>query len=605
MAVARQLLSPLGAALALCAAALFVGDGSDSGTLPWIGGAAVAVAVALAATREVPQRLVALLPLGALTVWCAASIAWSIEPDRTWEYANRTAVYLVFALVGAYIAGRTGELALGLAALLGAVCVWALAAKVFPALYDDYGRIARLRAPVDYWNALALLGDIALPLGLWLAGRKRAAGTLLVYGWLVAIALTYSRGGVVVAVVIVAAWIALSGAWIAAMTTLVAAGIPAAAAIGAALWLPGVTSNAQLHSTRADDGLIFGGVLLGGALVAALLARIPDPDPTRELRAAAATLVSVIAVVALIFAAVHAEEWWDEFTSPTTPGLSSGPGRFVEAGSNYRWAWWQQAWQAFEENRVAGTGAGSFRFTNLRYRDTSLDAATEPHNLPLQFLTETGAVGAALFGAAALALVVFTRRRSDAELALSLALPAYLLHGLVDFDWDFLAVTAPVFLVAGALAVRAGPERRPFSFPAALAASGVGLAVLASLFTVWLGNHYANEAALASSPAHAITLAKRARSLNPLSVDPIFTQAVAEQRLRRLTRARNLLLRATLVQPRNAETWYRLGAFDLQLRCPREALDAFEIFYQLNPQDRGVAEKDKALNLVNAGGATC
>ena len=58
-------------------------------------------------------------------------------------------------------------------ALLGAVCVWSLAGKVLPWLYEDYGRIARLRGPVGYWNALALLGDIALPIGLCLATRLR------------------------------------------------------------------------------------------------------------------------------------------------------------------------------------------------------------------------------------------------------------------------------------------------------------------------------------------------------------------------------------------------------------------------------------------------
>ena len=31
----------------------------------------------------------------ALWIW---SIAWSIEPDRSWDYANRAFVYLAFAL---------------------------------------------------------------------------------------------------------------------------------------------------------------------------------------------------------------------------------------------------------------------------------------------------------------------------------------------------------------------------------------------------------------------------------------------------------------------------------------------------------------------------
>src|SRR4029077_15497335 len=78
---------------------------------------------------------------------------------------------------------------------------------VVPPLYDDYGRVARLRGPVGLWNQLALLGDFALALALW---HKRRAGTLLAYGWLVALALTYSRGGLVTAVFVVAAWFVLS-----------------------------------------------------------------------------------------------------------------------------------------------------------------------------------------------------------------------------------------------------------------------------------------------------------------------------------------------------------------------------------------------------------
>src|SRR5437899_2057596 len=83
------------------------------------------------------------------------------------------------------LAGRTRELALGLCALLGLVAAWALATKVLPLLYD-YGPpgATRLRAPVGLWNQLALLGAVALPLALWL---RRTAGTLLAYGWLVAL----------------------------------------------------------------------------------------------------------------------------------------------------------------------------------------------------------------------------------------------------------------------------------------------------------------------------------------------------------------------------------------------------------------------------------
>src|SRR5438105_7926103 len=172
MRAARELWSPLGAALALTAAVLFFGGSSGNSTLPWVGGAAIVLAAAFVAAWGLPVGAATLLPLVGFAFWCAVSVAWSIEPDRTWDYANRTGVYVAFAIVGMFVAGRTRELALGFAALLGAVCVWALAGKVFPWLHEDYGRITRLRGPVGYWNALALLGDLALPLGLWLATRR-------------------------------------------------------------------------------------------------------------------------------------------------------------------------------------------------------------------------------------------------------------------------------------------------------------------------------------------------------------------------------------------------------------------------------------------------
>ena len=611
MRAARELWSPLGAALALTAAVCFF----DSRTLPWTAAAAVLLAALFVATRGLPPGWVLLLPLAALAVWCALSVAWSIEPDRSWDYANRTFVYLAFALVGVHLAGRTRELAVGLAAVLGAVCVWSLAGKALPWLYEDYGRIARLRGPIGYWNALALLGDIALPLGLWLATRRRIPGTLLVYGWAVAIALTYSRGGVIVALLVVGAWLALSGFWLQGIATLVSAGLPAAAVIGLAFSLSGVTSDGASHSMRVHDGLMFGAALLAGAAVAAALSRIPPPEPTVAVRRMAIVFVIVVAAAASLAGGLHARTWWDQFTAPPTAELTNGTSRLGEAGSNHRWVWWKEAWRGFEQHKLAGTGAGSFEFTNLRYRTTSVDIATEPHDLPVQFLSETGVVGLGLFLLAGLALVFgVRRRRTDPEIALALILPAYLLHGLLDIDWDFAAVSGPVFLVAGALAAR--PITKPrASYSTGLVASGVAVLALSSFFAVWLGNRWTGQAeeALGSNPAHAIVLAKRARSVQPLSVEPLFAQAFAEEELalgkvkkQHLGKTLGLLRKATELQPENKQTWYALGFFNLEVRhCPQAALPELDRFTALDRQDPGNAEYARALKQVNSGKAVC
>src|SRR5665213_1041498 len=152
------------AAVGVCFSALVFSGGFADAPLVWIGGLALLAAAALAAASllgafAVPgfgAAPVALLGgLAGLAVWAAASTLWSVSPDRSWTYANRTLVYAGFALLGFLLSAlvpRLGAVAEVAAALLAAVLGWALLAKCVPALYSDYGRVARLRAPVAYWN---------------------------------------------------------------------------------------------------------------------------------------------------------------------------------------------------------------------------------------------------------------------------------------------------------------------------------------------------------------------------------------------------------------------------------------------------------------------
>ena len=617
MRLARELRSPLAPALALTGAALFFGGGPQDSNLPWLGSAAVLLALALLATRGPPRGLLALVPLGLLALWCASSVAWSVEPDRSWSYANRAFVYAAFALVGALLAVEPRRLFYGVSGLLGAVCAWSLLGKAIPWFYEDYGRIARLRGPVGYWNSLALLGDIALPLGLCLATRKRIPGTLLVFGWLVAIGLTYSRGGVAVAAVVVVAWIVLSGAWIDAVATLLAAGLPAAGVLAVAFSLPALTRDGEPHAARLRDGLVFCAVLLADAALAAALARFPPPvHVARGLRRAFVALLAVACVGALVVGGLHAQRWWHSFTSTSGTELPNTPARLTEAGSNFRWAWWQEAWRGFEQNPLKGTGAGTFQLTDERYRTSNLGEPMEPHDLPLQFLTETGVVGLALLGLSMLWLLVAGRRRPGPQLALALALPAYLLHGLIDIDWDFAAVSAPVFLIAGALAVRPSTRRRISAFTV-LSLSGIAVALVSSLFAIWLGNRWTNEAGLTSSPAKALQLIQRARSVDPLSIQPLITGALAETTAAEPLRSRSarkrdyavalgLLEKATELQPLNAQGWYELGYFNLIFRrCPRHALPDLNRATVLDGKNAENVWYAQALKEVNTGLYKC
>src|SRR4051812_31720805 len=126
--------APLVVALGLVAAAAFLGGGASTRSLPWIGGAGGVGAAGRAPARGLPAGWRAVVPLAALGLWCGLSVAWSNLPDRSWDYANRTLVYAALAVLGLFLRERTRELALGLAAVLGAIAAFALAAKAVPAL---------------------------------------------------------------------------------------------------------------------------------------------------------------------------------------------------------------------------------------------------------------------------------------------------------------------------------------------------------------------------------------------------------------------------------------------------------------------------------------
>src|ERR1700751_1143291 len=102
------------AAGALSFAAFFLARGTELGPLVWIGGfALLAAAFATLGARTLPALTVAFLALlGALAAWCGFTTLWSVSPDTSWQYTNRTIVYVAFALLGA-LAGaylpRPGE----------------------------------------------------------------------------------------------------------------------------------------------------------------------------------------------------------------------------------------------------------------------------------------------------------------------------------------------------------------------------------------------------------------------------------------------------------------------------------------------------------------
>ena len=612
------------AAAALVFATLFFGGGSSDDRLFWLGGAALVVAglvgaAALTGLLRLPRLdragLALLVALTLLACWAGASLSWSIVPDRSWQEFDRAIVYLAFAVLGVLLgalAPRAPRVAAGaFAVLLGAVLGWALLGKVFPGLYvpPAGSGVARLRNPIGYWNALALLGDAALPLALWIAAPRRrphavrAAGVLLFYLAFVAVLLTYSRTGVVVGALVVAAWLLLA---LDRLESLAATAIASAPGLGVAVFAftrEGLR-HFEPHSARVHDGAWFGFVLVAGALlVAATAVTASRAEAGRPLggerrraleRRAALALVAAaaVAVAGLAFRAGGPSAWWSEFTHPVEVGV--GPNRLESVGST-RWTWWTEAWRLFEKKPLLGEGAGAFEVARRPIRHNPL-TVTEPHSTPLQFLSELGIVGFLLAGAAALATAfaaVAAMRRAGAvdrvpALALALGLGAYGVHALVDYDWEFVAVTGPALLVAGLLAASGRPVLAPRR---RLAPAGVAvvvvLAALYSLGAPWLASRRVDQSYAALDRNEVATAAAKARSahrLNPFSPEPWWALAAAAQLAGDDPDALRDYEKAAVLQPQNSDTWYSLGQYEFDTGRFAKACYALDLAYRLDPR---------------------
>ena len=599
------------AAAAFCA--LFFSGGFADGPLTWIGALVLGLAAVMAAAaafgvtpapaldRAVVTFVACLL---GLAVWMGVTTTWSLSPDLTWGYTNRMLVYAAFALVGVQLAAilprPAVQVARAAAVLLALVLGWALLAKCVPALYGDYGRVARLRAPVGYWNELALLADVAVPVGLWIAAPRRraagvrAAGVVLLYAAVVTVLLTYSRFGVALAVAAAAAWVVLERDRVESLVASAVAAVAGAAAFGVALALDGITKDGQSHATRVHDGRLFGLALLGlGAAafaVALALARAETRRPLSDARRARveriAVIVALVAVLAGVAAsAAFAGRLWHEFTNPVSSQISSTPGRVTSLNSSNRWRWWTEEWSAFTGHPLGGTGAGTFQLTDLRLRASPL-TTEEPHNTPLQLLGETGIVGFLLYvGAAVAAAVGIVRARRGATgaeraavTALAVALAAFLVHTVVDMDWNYVATVGPLLLVAGALVGRPAAEPARARHP--LVATGAVLVAVACVYSLaapWLS---------ARTLANATTIAdfKRAHTYNPLSTFVLSDWAALEDASGNVRRAAELYRQEVALEPQNGSTWWDLGSFYWEHGASALAYHAFANAYKYDSQ---------------------
>jgi tetratricopeptide (TPR) repeat protein len=302
----------------------------------------------------------------------------------------------------------------------------------------------------------------------------------------------------------------------------------------------------------------------------------------------------------------------EEFSQPE---CTNEPSRLGSLCTNSRLQWWGEAADVWRDHPLVGAGAGTFEIARTRYRDDAT-AVAEPHSVPLEVLAGGGLVGLAFLVGLGVAVGVGSARAfgrlQPAERAAAAGLVAFpaawTIHALVDYDIDFVAVSGPVLVATGALLAAGRPPRERVGWPTVAGAVVAALAILGSLGSPSLaarGVERAYELLDEGNVERAAELARRAEGLDPLSVQPVWARARAAARAGDEKAAHDFYVQATELQPENADTWYALGLFRLDvLRDACGGYQALNHAYTLDPKSRRWLRGgplDVARDAVNAG----
>jgi tetratricopeptide (TPR) repeat protein len=581
--------------------------------------------VALPRGRQPPRAVrIASLALAAYAGWSYLSILWADQKGDAWDGANRTALYAVlFSLLALWpLKGRAAALIAGgfslVVAAIGLVVLLGAAGAADPSDYFIDGRFAE---PAGYANANAALWSTAFWPCVVLGSRREAAPALrgLLVGAAVLLGglalMGQSRGWLFALPVVVIVFVVVTPRRVRTSLTLLLAASGVALTVPAVLDVYDETGAALARSVEAAAQAILLAAVIAGA--AAALVALPDRQ-LRISRVGGRRIAAALAAAALLAGcagtAVYVAERgspftdvahaWNQFKTKGTPhGRASRLGRL---GSN-RYDFWRVAWERFTHAPVAGIGADNYQEAYLVH-GKSAESPLYPHSVELRALSQTGLIGALMLLAAVVAALVAAGRAirhhpgwGAAAAASGVGAFAYwLVHGSVDWLWEFPALGGAAFALVGMAAglaprapAQAWTRARPLAAkPVTALAVGVAALVLALSFAApWLADRDANQAARIwpVRPELAFDKLDAASALNPLSPRPKVLAGSIALRLNRLRLAERYFREALDRDPHAAAAYLELGAIAVNSGRRAEGLRLLARAAELQPREEVTA----------------
>lgn len=582
-------------------------------------------AVAVGALPRQPLGRLAWCGLGllaAFVLWTALSLTWTESVERTTADVARLAGYLgVFALA-LFARDRQGARRLIGAVGAGIVVVSAIAllSRLHPSWFPEATQTARFLAPgrerlsypLNYWNALAALIAMGLPLLLETASSARSAAlragsAAAIPALILTIFLTLSRGGIAAACVALAIFIAFSSDRLPRILTLAVTGGGGAILLGAALQR-GSLRHGVLDATARHQGT----TMLVMTLVVCLLVGLAQigishglapgrrPRWTYVTRRQSLALVLAGALVALVAAATldapgKVSNGWSEFKRPEVPG--KGTERLSSIAGESRYQFWSSAVREADSKPLTGTGSGTFEYWWARDGDTD-DVVRDTHSLYLQTLGELGIVGIGILTAFLATILIgggrAALRASEPErpiLAAALAgCAAFCITATFDWMWQVPVLPVVLLLLASLLVAAIGPRdspaRSPFSPPLRVVFSLVALAAIVAiaipLASTTLVRQSQADAKDGNLPA-ALDAARSAQNAEPGAATPRLQQALLFETGGNLRLAAVAARGATERESTNWRTWLVLSRIEAERGNADSAIQDFRKARSLNP----------------------
>lgn len=605
-------------------------------------GIALAVGLSMWPLAPIPRpALLAAGLLATLGLLTALSMIWADSAEKAFNEFNRIALYgaiLAIAVLGASRAGadRWSD---GIALGITGVAFLALGGRFFPDVFPEGNLIeelpsegTRLSYPLNYWNGLAALLALGMPLLLRAAVMpgsliRRGLALAPLPGFVAAIYLTSSRGGSAAALLGVAAFVLLTARRWAAVGAVGITGLASLGALGV-LFASDELVNGPLDSDAAhSQGLVAALVVLLACAFAAVAYALALRFAAPRLRLGPRfgwAIAGVVALLALggIVAADPIERFEDFKNTPTVEAVGgTGSDRidehFLSASGNGRWQWWGAAIDEFQDNPVVGGGAGSYEAwwtQNGKITGFVRDA----HSLYLETLGELGLLGFLLVVSLfATALVVGARRLKggdeDQRVLTSALLAGFLAYALaagVDWAWELTAVSVVGILFLGLLTGPAtaalAPSRRAVVAGESLQPTvrAAGAILLVALAPFLIGSQLIplfsalkvedSQAAVAGRDAEqALSDAVAARTLQPWASSTHLQVALVHEELGELEEANHEVREAIERDESDWRLWLVRARIETKLGLISEARVSLDRAVELNPRSPLFADRTR------------